>query len=80
MLNDAIGDLQKGYTQALNNRADFTGGLWRKPCQSKDGWIDEFVTIERSKRTDFRFDTANDYAYNCFIYIHQNPVLAKMVK
>jgi putative transposase len=33
-LNDAIGDLLKSYTQALNNQMGFSGGLWLKPCKA----------------------------------------------
>lgn len=80
-LNDAIGILQRSYTQALNRQLPKrSGSLWREACKAKDGWIDEFVTLEKHGKTDFRFQHGNDYAYQCFYYIHENPRVAGLVK
>jgi len=79
-LNDAIGDLQKGYAQAINKERNWTGSLFRTPFKAKDGWINEFVTVDKKGKNDFRFLPGNDYSYKCLEYIHRNPVKAKLVK
>ncbi len=79
-LNDAIGDLQKGYTRAINKEKNWTGSLFREECKAKDGWIDEFVTLEKNGKEDFRFRTGFNYGYHCFCYLHNNAVAANMVK
>ncbi len=71
--------MTKAYTRAINSEHDWTGSVWRSKCKAKDGWLDEFVTISKDGDTDFRFDEKNDYAYQCFHYIHQNPVKADLV-
>ncbi len=78
-LNDAIGDLQVGYSRAINKEKDWTGSVFRKECKAKDGWIDEFVTIEKNGRIDFRFMSGKSYGYYCFNYIHNNAVEADIV-
>lgn len=80
-LNESIGILQRTYTRALNKEKDWTGSLFRSDCKSKDGWIDEFITLEKSKgRIDYRFTAGTDYAYSCFQYIHGNPKAAGLVQ
>ena len=78
-LNDAIGDIQKGYTRAINKERGWTGSLFREKCKAKDGWIDDFVTVERVD-SDFRFKPGNDYGYLCLCYIHNNATEAGMVE
>jgi putative transposase len=79
-LNEAIGILQKSYTEAINNQKDWTGSLFRKRCKAKDGWEEGFITLKKSgKRLDHRFKPGTDYAYNCFCYIHNNPRKAGLV-
>jgi len=78
-LNDAIGDLQKGYTRAINKENGWSGSLFRADCKAKDGWIDDFVTVEKID-SDFRFQPGNDYGYLCFNYIHDNAKEAGMVQ
>ncbi len=76
-LNDAIGMLQKSYARAIHKQQNASGSLFRKPCKAKDGWLDEFVTLKQpSGREDLRFLPGTDYAYQCFCYIHNNPVKA----
>lgn len=79
-LNEAIGILQRSYGRAINKEKGWSGRLFRDNCQAKDGWIDEFVTIQKNGKDDFRFGPNNNYGYQCFCYIHNNPVVAKMVK
>ncbi len=79
-LNDAIGDLLKGYTRAINKEKNWTGSLFREKCKAKDGWIDEFVTVDKNGRPDLRFLPGSDYGYQLMHYIHENAVEAKIVK
>ena len=78
-LNEAIGTLQSGYGRAINRANNWSGRLFKDNCQAKDGWIDEFVTITKNEKQNFRFLAGNDYGYQCFNYIHENPVEAKIV-
>jgi putative transposase len=79
-LRFAIGDLQMAYTKAINREKDMSGSLFRKKFQSKDSWIDEFISLEnKNGRTDSRFGLGNDYGYNCLQYIHENPKKAGLV-
>ncbi len=80
-LNNAIGIIQKSYSQALHKERGSSGSLFRKPCKAKDGWIDELITLEKSnKKEDYRFFPGTDFAYQCFCYIHNNPVKAGLVE
>ena len=79
-LNEAIGTLEHSYTVALNNQKKWSGSLFRKRAKAKDGWINEFVTVTKNGKEDFRFMSGNNYGYLCLKYIHQNPVKAKLVK
>ena len=78
-LNETIGTLQGGYGRAINKANNWSGRLFTDKCQAKDGWIDEFVTLTKNGKEDFRFSPNNDYGYQCFCYIHNNPVKAKLV-
>ena len=79
-LNEAIGDLQKGYAQAINKAKGWTGNLFKEKFQAKDGWINEFVTLSKNGKEDYLFKPGTDYGYQCFCYIHNNPMEADMVK
>jgi putative transposase len=80
-LNEAIGIVQSSYTRAINEYLpERSGSLFRKPCKAKDGWIDEFVTLENKYgRLDTRFLPGTNYAGYCFHYIHDNPREAGLV-
>ena len=78
-LNKAIGNLQVSYARALNKEKGWSGSIFRKDCKAKDGWIDEFVTLEKNGKHNCRFSQRTDYAYHCFNYIHDNPLKAKLV-
>ena len=81
VLSEAIGTLEKAYTRAINKEKGWSGSLFRKRCKSKDGWIDEFITLNKtSGKTDYRFLPGTDYAYQCFCYIHDNAKMAGFVK
>lgn len=78
-LSQAIGTLLSSYTKAINKRYNRSGSLFRGKTKVKDGFVDGFITLEGPhKHLFFRQD--NDYAYNCFRYIHQNPVEANLVR
>jgi putative transposase len=79
-LNIAIGYLQKAYARAINKERKMSGSLFRTRCKAKDGWIDEFVTLERKGgKADSRFLPGTDYGFHCLNYIHSNPVIAGLV-
>ncbi|NBC06357.1 MAG: hypothetical protein GVY26_04095 [Bacteroidetes bacterium] len=76
-LNAAIGIILQSYAQALNKQRDESGVVFRPKCKVKDGWTDEFVSVDSSGGP---FSSGNDYLYNCFRYIHNNPTKAGLVK
>ncbi len=79
-LNEAIAILQRSYGRAINKEKGWSGRLFKDNCQAKDGWIDEFITLKKNGKEDYRFKPGTDYGYQCFCYIHNNPVEADMVK
>ncbi|MEM1120148.1 MAG: hypothetical protein AAGJ18_06845 [Bacteroidota bacterium] len=79
-LNESIGILQRSYSRAINKEKGWSGSLFKEPCQAKDGWIDEFVTVTKNGKDDYRFMPGNDYGFRCFNYVHDNAVEAKIVK
>ena len=80
-LNEAIGTLQNAYSRALNKEKGWTGSLFRERCKAKDGWIDEFVCLEKlDGKADHRFLPNTDYAFQCLCYIHENARVAGLVK
>ena len=64
-LNRSIGIIQSSYTQAINKKLNRSGSLFRARAKAKS-------LAQESK-------TNNDYGVNCFLYIHQNPIRAKLV-
>ena len=79
-LNEAIGILLTAYTRAINREKGWSGSLFRKQCKARDGWIEECITLRKPDgKLDYRFMPGTDYAFQCFCYIHNNPVDAKLV-
>ena len=79
-LNVAIGELQRTYTRAINSERDMSGSLIRARFQSKDGWIDEFVTLRKKDgKLDYRFLPGTDFGFQCMKYLHRNPTKARLV-
>lgn len=64
----------RSYTRAINVQENRSGSLFREGTKFKNNLKDKFITVNHR---DFTND--NSYARNCFEYIHQNPVKAKMV-
>lgn len=78
-LSQNMGVFLSSYTKAINRRFHRSGSLFREKTKVKDGWIDEVITVDgKNKKLFFRPD--NDYALQCFHYIHENPVKANLVK
>lgn len=65
-LNRSIGTLQSSYTQAINKKYNRSGSLFRTRTKAKS------LSEDRIRR--------NFYGVNCFLYIHQNPLKAGLVK
>ncbi len=70
-----IGHMLSSYTRAINIQEHRTGSLFTKKTQAKD--ISE---KESSKRIKGLHPSQSPYAFNCFHYIHQNPVRAGLVE
>ncbi len=64
-LNRSIGIIQSSYTQAINKKLNRTGSLFRARAKAKSLFKE--------------FKNHNSYGINCFLYIHQNPIRAKLV-
>ena len=81
-LNHQINILLRSYTRAVNKQENRSGSLFRQHTKAKDGWIDEFIgDLKKDGKTlDYRFMPGNDFATQCFFYIHDNPVKANLVK
>lgn len=79
-LNEAIGNLLKGYTRAINKERNWSGSLFRGESKAKDGWLDQFVTVQKNRSDDWRFLPGNDYGYSLLNYIHENAVTAGLVE
>ena len=77
-LNSAIGDLQRGYTRALNKERGRTGSLFRHRCKAKDGWYHLEKKGVKMREID-KFNLNNTYAKICINYIHKNPEVANLV-
>lgn len=75
-LSHAIAILLRSYARAINKQENRSGSLFRQKTKVKNGWTDIVLTVD--DRSFFRPE--NDYAYQCFCYIHENPVKAGLVK
>jgi len=76
-LNSAIGTLQQSYAKAINKSMGWTGSLFRGKCKAKDGFNNDFMSVIGLDRSEnYFYDAQKDYAFRCFQYIHENPVLA----
>jgi len=70
-----INILLRSYARAINKQENRSGSLFRQHTQAKDGWIDPFIEAAKRRNTTdgFTFGPGNDYAVQCFRYIHENP-------
>lgn len=81
-LNDSIAIMLRSYTRAINKQQQRTGSLFREETKAKSGWIEGFITVDRYRKGpfDFRAFPDDEYGWNCFQYIHNNPKSAGLVK
>ena len=70
-LSKTIGKTLSSYTKAINIQNQTTGNLFQKKTKSK--------SLSDLECAENKF-TTKDYALTCFLYIHQNPLQAKLVQ
>ena len=71
-LTNGIRKLLSGYARIYNKRYQQTGSLFRQKTKAKNVAESDWVVRQHYN--------LQDYCSNCFSYIHQNPVLAGLVK
>ena len=69
VLSKTIGKTLSSYTQAINIQNNTTGNLFQKKTKAK--------CLTDSSLTSY---SAGDYLLNCFLYIHNNPLPASLVR
>lgn len=69
VLAHAIGILLRSYAQAINKQENRKGSLFRLHTKAKDGLVNDVITLEGPRKNLF-FRLDNDYAWQCFQYIH----------
>ncbi|GAB3428212.1 transposase [Niabella aquatica] len=69
-LANGIRKMLSGYARIYNQKYNRTGSLFRQKTKSK--------ALSEADANANRYNLA-DYIYNCFNYIHQNPVEAELV-
>lgn len=80
-LSFAISQLLSSYTKAINRQENRTGSLFRSKTKTNDGWDNDndFISIENSDGERVTF-IGNRFVQNVFLYIHENPVKAGLVR
>lgn len=71
-LTNGVRKLLSGYARVFNKRYKRTGSLFRQKTKAKNVAESDWVVKHRY--------SLQDYCFRCFDYIHQNPVLAGLVK
>ncbi len=71
-LTNGIRKLLSGYARIFNKRYQQTGSLFRQKTKAKNISGEELIVSNKYN--------LQDYCSNCFSYIHQNPVVAGLVK
>lgn len=71
-VTNAIRKLLSGYARIYNKRYNKSGSLFRQKTKSK--------CLTEIKVCENKPITLADYCFNCFNYIHQNPLKAKLVR
>ncbi len=69
-LTNGIRKLLSGYARIYNARHQQSGSLFRQKTKSK--CLSDIYLKDNSNQTD--------YYFNCFHYIHQNPLVAGLIK
>jgi putative transposase len=70
-LSKIIGKTLSSYTQAINIQNNTTGNLFQKKTKAK------CLTDKLAIETPY---SIKDYLLSCFLYIHNNPLEAKIIK
>ncbi len=71
-VTNSIRKLLSGYARIFNNQYQQTGSVFRQKTKAKC-----LSEIEIKPKSSY---LVQDYYVNCFHYIHQNPVVAKMTE
>lgn len=79
-LNHSIGVMLRSYTRGVNIEQGRTGSLFRQHTKAKNGIIENTLPIPTDKKANFRMEAGNAYAFQCFLYIHLNPVKAGLAR
>lgn len=74
-LSKQIGITLISYTKAINNQNNTSGNLFQKKTKAKCLHTRQQVTLNLQPT-----ESAIDYLTNCFLYVHQNPLKAGLVK
>jgi len=82
--NDSIGIMLRSYTRAINKQRNWSGKLFREATKAEcvtctDGITPSFYTTNSGTQINI-IDPEKQYPEICFHYIHQNPVVAKLVE
>ncbi len=77
--SESIAIMLRSYTRAINKQEGNSGSLFREKTKAKNGFDGKLWTGEKSITKDFSFAEGNDYATNCFHYIHENAKEANLV-
>lgn len=70
-VTNGIRKLLSGYARIFNNQNQRSGSVFRQKTKAK--CLSDIKILPESN------DTVQDYFVNCFHYIHQNPLVAKLV-
>lgn len=81
--NDSIGIMLRSYTRAINKQRNRSGKLFREATKAEcitctDGITPSFYNTNSGTQINI-LDPEKQYPEICFHYIHQNPVVAKLV-
>ena len=82
--NESIGIMLRSYTNAINKQRKRSGALFRKKTKAEcvtciDSITPSFFNTAFGTQINI-IDPEKEYPEMCFHYIHQNPVVAKLVK
>ena len=74
-LSKQIGITLSSYTKAINNQNNTSGNLFQKKTKAKclHNRLQDTLNYQAP-------ESAFDYLTNCFLYVHQNPLKAGLVK
>lgn len=82
--NDSVGIMLRSYTRAINKQRNRSGKLFREATKAEcitctDGITPSFYNTNSGTQINI-LNPEKQYPEICFHYIHQNPVVAKLVE